>query len=88
MILKTVFVVCYILKLGEFIVHARFGKFLDASADFAAQTQESNAGERTRNCANRDHIPWSVQLKLGEFSRSYLLYMFSTPIQSVCGCLG
>ena len=59
--------VCYILS---FIVHATFGKFLAASADFDAQMQESNAGERTMNRANRDHILWSVQLKLGEFSRS------------------
>ena len=65
------------------IVHARFGKFLAASADFETQMLESNAGEQTMNRANRDHILWSVQLKLGEFSRSYLLYMFSTPIQSL-----
>ena len=57
----------------SFIAHARFDKFLDASADFDAQTQESKQG--------------TMLLKLGEFSQSYLLYMFSTPIQSVSGCL-
>ena len=38
----------------SFNVRARFGKFLDASADFDAQTQESKQG--------------TVLLKLGEFA--------------------
>ena len=44
--------------------------------------------EQTRNCSNRDHILLSVQLKLGEFSRSYMFHMFSTLKQSASGCLG
>ena len=51
------------------------------------KTRYTNLGEQTRNRANRDHILWAVQLKPGEFSRSYLLHMFSTLIQQVCGCL-
>ena len=42
-------------------------------------------GARTRNRANRDHILWSAQLKLGEFSLLYLFQMFSTLNQSVSG---
>ena len=41
------------------------------------KTRYTNMGEQTRNRANRDHILWSVQLKPSEFSRSYLLHMFS-----------
>ena len=52
------------------------------------KTRYTNLGEQTRNRANRDHILWFVQLKPCEFSRSYLLHVFSTPIQSVSGCLG
>ena len=52
MMIETVLCgLCYILKLGEFIVHTRFGKFVDASADF----DYTNAGERISNRANRNH---------------------------------
>ena len=43
-------------NLVSFIVRARFGKFVDASADIDAPMQESKQG----TVVNRNHILWSV----------------------------
>ena len=43
-------------NLVSFIVRARFGEFVDASADIDAPMQESKQG----TVVNRNHILWSV----------------------------